>query len=105
MTNYSHSHCGIQIFGSLLREFGYFYKFSQQGWEALNQKRKKVYHKNTNHRGNIGGNTKLRHTGTHEASLDVLFQVCHVEDRFGGQVFLQIRIYKRTKMLMRLNRE
>ena len=87
MTNYSHSHCGIQIFGSLLREFGYFYKFSQQGWEALNQKRKKVYHKNTNHRGNIGGNTKLRHTGTHEASLDVLFQVCHVEDRFGGQVF------------------
>jgi hypothetical protein len=33
------------------------YRFSQQGWEALNQKIKRYWHSNTNKGGNVGGNS------------------------------------------------
>jgi hypothetical protein len=36
------------------------YRFSQQGWEALNQKIKRYWHNNTNKGGNVGGKQHLK---------------------------------------------
>ena len=49
----------IHMFGAshmtyYLRKYGNLYRFSQQGWEALNQKLKHFYFHNTNHGGCTG---------------------------------------------------
>ncbi len=59
VTNYIH------IIGSghliyFLQRFRNLYKYSQQGWEAMNSKIKKYYHHNTNHGGNVGGHAQLK---------------------------------------------
>ena len=59
VTNYIHI-VGSGHLVHFLQEFGNLCKFSQQGWEALNQKIKKVYHNKKNHGGNVGGHTKLK---------------------------------------------
>jgi hypothetical protein len=42
-----------------LRQFRNLYKYSNPGWEALNQKIKRVYFNNTNRGGNVGGHHKI----------------------------------------------
>jgi hypothetical protein len=38
-----------------VKQFGNLYKYSNQGWESLNQKLKRVYLNNTSLGGNVGG--------------------------------------------------
>ena len=44
-----------------IQKFRNLYKYSNQGWEALNQKIKRVYFNNTNRGGNVGGWQRLDH--------------------------------------------
>jgi hypothetical protein len=59
VTNYIHM-LGAGHFVYYLRHFRNLYKYSNQGWEALNQKIKRVYFNNTNRGGNIGGWQKIK---------------------------------------------
>ena len=63
----------IHMFGAghmtyFLRRYGNLYRFSQQGWEALNQKLKHFYFHNTNH-GGCTGNTGDMLRGDHVRPL------------------------------------
>ena len=58
VTNYIHMF-GAGHMTYYLRRYGNLYRFSQQGWEALNQKLKHFYFNNTNHGGSCG-NEMLR---------------------------------------------
>ena len=48
-----------------LRRYGSLYKFSQQGWEALNKLIKSFYHHNTNHGGCHGNSRGAMIRGKH----------------------------------------
>ena len=63
----------IHMFGAshmtyFLKRYGNLYRFSQQGWEALNQKLKHFYFHNTNH-GGCTGNTGNMLRGDHVRPL------------------------------------
>ena len=103
VTNYIHI-VGSGHLVHFLQEFGNLCKFSQQGWEALNQKIKKVYHNNKNHGGNVGGHTKLKQGYIKQVWM-FLSRYVMWRTGFGDRFFLQIKICTRTKMLMRFNRE
>jgi hypothetical protein len=62
---YGHTHITnyIHIIGSghlpyFAKQYGNLYRFSQQGWEALNQMIKHYYFNNTNHGGALGNGGK-----------------------------------------------
>jgi hypothetical protein len=62
---YGHIHITnyIHILGSghlpyFAKKYGNLYRFSQQGWEALNQMIKHYYFNNTNHGGSLGNGGK-----------------------------------------------
>ena len=59
VTNYIH-YIGSGHLVYYLRKFGNLYRYSNQGWEALNQKIKRYYMNNTNHGGNVGGKRKIK---------------------------------------------
>lgn len=52
ITNYMHFCCHLHYY---LTKYRNLYKYSQQGWEAMNQKLKHFYFNNTNHGGCAGG--------------------------------------------------
>ena len=54
VTNYIHM-IGSGHLVYYLKVYRNLYKYSNQGWEALNQKLKRVYFNNTNHGGSSGG--------------------------------------------------
>ena len=59
VTNYVHMiGAGHVIFYLII--FLNLFKYSNQGWEAMNQKLKRVYINNTHHRGNVGGAKLLK---------------------------------------------
>ena len=58
MTNYIHLlHAGHM--SHFLLEYGNLYRFSQQGWENVNGKLKRIFHHNTQKGGGRGGSSKL----------------------------------------------
>jgi hypothetical protein len=59
VTNYIH-YIGSGHLVYYLRKFRNLYKYSNQGWEALNQKIKRYYMNNTNHGGNVGGKRRIK---------------------------------------------
>ena len=59
-----------------LRRYKNLYKYSQQGWEALNQKIKHYYFNNTDMGGCIGGKHGEGQTGRHTLPLMKMFQRC-----------------------------
>ena len=56
VTNYIHM-LGSMHVTYYIRRFGQLYRFSQQGWEAVNAKIKSCYFKNTNRGGCCGKKT------------------------------------------------
>jgi hypothetical protein len=60
VTNYIHL-IGSGHLVYYLKHFRNLYKFSQQGWEALNAKVRRVYFSRTQRGGNVGGKAKLKH--------------------------------------------
>ena len=62
ITNYMH-YIGAGHLAYYLQRFRNLYRFSQQGWEALNQLLKHFYFNNTNHGGDCG-NGGLKKDGT-----------------------------------------
>ena len=61
VTNYVHM-LGAGHISWYLRQFKNLYKFSQQGWEALNKKMKHFFNCNTNHGGMNGkGGDRFQH--------------------------------------------
>ena len=67
VTNYIHMF-GAGHMTYYLRKYGNLYQFSQQGWEALNQKLKHFYFNNTNH-GGCSGSSGPMQRGDHIRGL------------------------------------
>jgi len=59
VTNFIHMIAGSGHLVYYVKQFGNLYKYSNQGWESLNQKLKRVYMNNTNHGGNADGAKQL----------------------------------------------
>ena len=59
VTNYIHMF-GAGHMTYYLKKYGNLYQFSQQGWEALNQKLKHFYFNNTNHGGCSGSSGAMQ---------------------------------------------
>jgi hypothetical protein len=68
ITNYIHM-IGAGHLHYYLSKYRNLYKFSQQGWEAMNQKLKHFYFNNTNHGGCGGNSTGVMVTGDHVLPL------------------------------------
>ena len=75
VTNYLHMF-GAGHMTYYLRRYKNLYKYSQQGWEALNQKIKHYYFNNTDMGGCIGGKHGEGQTGRHTLPLMKMFQRC-----------------------------
>ena len=58
MTNYFHN-LRSGHFSYYLRKYGNLYLLSQQGWENVNSRFKRLFHFNTQKGGGIGGSSKL----------------------------------------------
>lgn len=68
LTNYIHI-IGAGHLHYYLSKYRNLYKFSQQGWEAMNQKLKHFYFNNTNHGGSYGNSNSAMVTGEHVLPL------------------------------------
>ena len=73
ITNYIHI-IGAGHLTYYLRKYRNLYKFSQQGWEALNQKTKHYYFNNTNHGGNQGNKNGGMVCGNHLLPIMKMWQ-------------------------------
>jgi hypothetical protein len=67
MTNYIHI-IGSSHLTYFVQKYGNLYRYSQQGWEALNQMLKHYYFNNTNHGGSYGNGGKSE-DGTYSRSV------------------------------------
>jgi hypothetical protein len=87
ITNYIHM-VGAGHLTYFLCRYRNLYKFSQQGWEALNQKLKYFYFHNTNH-GGCGGNKAGALSGDHVLPLMRLLQRSIMWDLGHGELFFR----------------
>jgi hypothetical protein len=90
ITNYIHM-LGAGHLVYFISKYRNLYKFSQQGWEAMNQKLKYFYFHNTNH-GGCGGRQPGALAGDHVLPLMRLMQRSIMWDLGLGDAFFRSEV-------------